>query len=84
MAKPLLGPGKKRVSISVNAENWDRIQALGRQAGLSRTWLSNSIDALLPALLGTIEKIRAEQIMTQKEAMHDLVERLLPDPCIRD
>ena len=84
MARAILGPGKKRVSITVDAESWNKAQSLAKEAGLSRNWLSAQISATLPHIVAVVETYRAKKKATAQDALHELVERLVSDPHVLD
>lgn len=73
---PRIPKGKKRVTLTVNAENWDKAQALAREVHLPRTWLSAELDAMLPAMIAMAEALKRTK-MTEKDALNGLIQRFL-------
>lgn len=63
---------KKRVAITVQAEEWEKLQALGKFLGYKKDWLSKEIQHLVAALIVVADQAKQDAVersqMTEEEA----------------
>lgn len=68
-----LPEGSKRVALTVNAKNWENLQALGKKAGFNQNWLSVEVDkfahGLLAVAMQAVKDAEERKEMSEEEAL---------------
>ena len=82
-----LPEGSKRVQITVNAQNWENLKALGKAAGLPQNWLSTEFDKLAHGLLAVasqaVRDAESRKEMSEEEAKkryEEMMRKVMTNP----